>query len=221
MGETIVEEFALLDLVTTACLHSLRQFSNLSFAAVMSSSWFSDIRRKKHRKGAIIDLTLNVMGPEDLADDVGNAVAAASGYFQHPVYLEAGIRYINPHYFYPGNEKSDLRHFIRPAKKDSRATRLREGIENLLDSLGSIQSSPASTRGKDVSHLVNQCLIDTQLKRLDYYICCCIWPIYPWTNESGTLFSHQIDGIEFILNREDPSFCHAVNSDLLQLINSR
>jgi len=170
MGEVTLEEFAVLDLVTTAYLRSLRQFSDLSFTAVVSSSLLGDIPRKATRKKAIIDITVNVMGPEGLADDVGKAVAAASGYFQHPVFLDTRIPYVNPHYFYPGNQKSDLRHFIGPAKTDSRTTRLSEGIENLLESLGDFPSLPVSTQGEDVSLVVNQYLIDTKLKRFDHLI---------------------------------------------------
>jgi hypothetical protein len=167
MDDAAREDFAMLDLVTTAYLHSLRQFSDLSFSAVVSSSWFSSITRKATRKKTIIDITVNVMGPEYLADDVGKAFAAASGYFQHPVFLETGIPYVNPHYFYPGNQKSDLRHFIGPEKTDSKARRVCEGIENLLESLDNPSSLPFSMEGTDVLLVVNQCLIDTQLKWFD------------------------------------------------------
>ncbi|KAH0537127.1 hypothetical protein FGG08_006060 [Glutinoglossum americanum] len=165
MGNTTPADFAVLDLVTTAHLHSLRQFSDLSFIAIVSSSWLSSVPRKATHKKTIINLTVNVMGPEAYADDVGEAVAAASGYFQHPVFLEAGISYINPHYFYPGNQKSDLRHLIGPAKTDSRVMRIFDGIENVLESLDNPSSLPVSLEGKDVSLAINQCLIDTQLKR--------------------------------------------------------
>lgn len=103
MGNATLEDFAVLDLITTAYLHSLSQFSDLSFTAVVSSSWLSNIPRKATYKKTIIDITVNVMGPDNLADDVGEAVAAALGYFQHPVFLEAGIPYVNPHYYYPRN----------------------------------------------------------------------------------------------------------------------
>lgn len=167
MGGATPEDFAILDLVTTAYLHSLRQFSDLSFTAILPSSWLSNIPRKATRKKTIIDITVNVMGPGDLADNVGEVLATASGYFQHPVFLEAGISYVNPHYFYPRNQKSDLRHLIGPAKMDSRATRVSGGIENVLESLDSSLSLPVSMEGKDVSLVVNQCLIDIELKRFD------------------------------------------------------
>jgi hypothetical protein len=165
--DTAPTDFAVLDLVTTAYLHSLRQFTGLFYTAVVSSSWLGSIPRKSTRKKTIIDLTVNVMGPENLADDVGEAVAVASGYLQHPFFLEAGIPYINPHYFYPGNQKSDLRHLIGPAKTDSRAMRVYNGIETVLESLDNLPSLSASVEEKDFSFVVNQRLVDTQLKRFN------------------------------------------------------
>jgi len=167
MGDTVPTDFAVLDLVTATYLHSLRRFTELFYTAVVSSSWLGSISRKLTRKKTIIDLTVNVMGPENLADDVGEAVAEASGYFQHPVFLEAGIPYINPHYFYPGNRRSDLRHLIGPAKPDSKSIRVYNGIETVLESLDNPQILPVSMEEKDFSLTVNQCLIDTQLKRFN------------------------------------------------------
>jgi hypothetical protein len=93
--------------------------------------------------------------------------SGASGYFQHLVILEPGLPYINPHYFYPGGQNVDLRHLIGPAKSNSRAKRVSEGIEKVLESLGDTETLPGFMEDRCISPAVHQCLVDTTLKRFD------------------------------------------------------
>lgn len=162
-------DFAVIDLVTTACLHSLLRFSSLSLAAVVSSSELTVVPSMKSRKKPIIDITVNVTGPKHLAEGVGKAIAADSGYLQHPLLLDPGTVYINPHYFYPGNQMTDLSHLVGPSKADTLATRVSRGVETILDSLNGDSGlrSPQDTtqKKKDILSVISPQLIDTQLKR--------------------------------------------------------
>ena len=129
-----VGDLALLDLVTTRYLRALRSLDGIIFQAVFSSDSLRKI--KSGRKGTILDLALNLLGPEELAREVGEALANVSAYLQHPLFLEASVRYVNPHYYYPNNSMTDLRHMIGPRRDNPRSARVAQGIENVLESLG-------------------------------------------------------------------------------------
>ncbi|RYP37998.1 hypothetical protein DL767_002726 [Monosporascus sp. MG133] len=193
---TSTEDIGMLDLITTKYLHSLGTFLELSYTAVVASSSLTNILRKPSHKKAIVDISVNVMGPERIADDVGDTLASASAYLQHPFFLQTGIRYINPQYFYSGNEKTNLRHLINPPMTDSSFMYISERIENMLESLDDL-SRLAVPRERQAISAAGDGPILTQLQ------------------------SHQENGVRFILSREDPTFCDSVTSDLKALIGSR
>ncbi|RYP51600.1 hypothetical protein DL768_003107 [Monosporascus sp. mg162] len=193
---TSTEDIGMLDLITTKYLHSLGAFLELSFTAVIASSSLTNILRKPTHNKAIVGISVNIMGPERIADDVGDALVNASAYLQHPFFLQTGIRYINPQYFYPGNEKTNLRHLIDPPKTDSRSMHVSERIENLLESLDDLSCLAVPPERQAISAAGDGPIL-TPLKR------------------------HQENGVRFILNREDPTFCDSVTSDLKALIGSR
>lgn len=197
MNGTSTEDIGMLDLITTRYLHSLGKFSELSFTAVLSSSSLNTIPRKSNHKKTIVDISVNIIGPERIADDVGDILADDSAYLQHPFFLETGTRYINPQYFYSRNENTDLKHLIGPPTIDSKSVRVSEGVENLLESLDDLSRLAVPLGSQAVSAAAGERLILTPLKR------------------------HQEDGLKFILNRENPTFCDSVISDLKALIGSR
>ncbi|RYP62194.1 hypothetical protein DL771_009826 [Monosporascus sp. 5C6A] len=193
---TGTEDVGMLDLITTKHLHSLGTFLELSFTAVIASSNLTNILRKPTHNKAIVDISVNIMGPERIAGDVGDTLANASAYLQHPFFLQIGIRYINPQYFYSGNEKTDLRHLIDPLTTDPRSMHVSEGIENMLESLDDLSRLAVLPERQAISAAGDGPIL-TPLKR------------------------HQENGVWFILNREDPAFCDSVTSDLKALIGSR
>lgn len=162
-------DFAVVDLATAVCLDSLLQFSSLSFAAVASFSELPILPSVKSRKKPIIDITVNISGPKHLAEEVGEAIAAASGYLQHPLLLDPGTVYINPHYLYPEDQATDLSHLIGPVKVNTLATRVSREVETILDSLDgesglrSLQDTTQS--GQDIISVISPQLLNTQLKR--------------------------------------------------------
>ena len=163
-AEGVDDDFGVLDLVTTSYLCTLRDFRRLSFSAVVSSASLGKIPRKATRKTTIVDATINILGPEELAISVGEALTDASCYLQHPVFLEPGTRYANPHYFYPDDTMTDLRHFIGPKTDDSRSARVAQGIGNVLESLSNVPI-PGS-RECNIETEASNYLVNTRLKRL-------------------------------------------------------
>jgi len=155
----------MLDLVTTRHLHSLRKYPGLLFTAILSSSSLNAILRKPNRKEMIVDISVNIIGPERIADDVGDTLAADSAYLQHPFFLPPRISYINPQYFYLRNENRDLRHLIGPPMIDSKSTRVSLGVENLLESLDDLSQIEVPLESHAASTTVGERLLLTPLKR--------------------------------------------------------
>jgi len=166
-GEPLDKAFAVLDIATTSCLDVLqRSFTELSFAAVVATSFLCAIPRGQSAKKRVLDISVNILGPAELIDDVGDSLSKISVVLQHPVFLPTGTPYMNPHYFYPGNLRTDLRHLIGPAKVESTLLRISRGIEGVLESLGNMQPhySDGSGRNSDIASLVGQFLVGTTLK---------------------------------------------------------
>jgi SWI/SNF-related matrix-associated actin-dependent regulator of chromatin subfamily A3 len=153
----------MLDLVTTNYLHSLGVFEGLSFTAVISTSSLAKVR-KPTRSSTIVDITVNIMGPERIADGVGATLAHASAYLQHPFFLPTGIKYVNPQYFYSEGEPMDLSHLIGPLRIDSSSIRVSQGVEKLLGSLDDSSPHPALRNNQSVSLAVGNGLFLTPLK---------------------------------------------------------
>ena len=146
----------ILDQIRARQLRSLEKFSSLTFRAICPISTLGQASGKKR----IIDISVNILGPEDLTDAVGDALAAASAYLQHPCFLDPGVRYINPHYFCFGEELADMRAHIGPAKTDPKSSEASEELSRLLDSLDCTFTIPANEGSE-----IEQGLILTPLKR--------------------------------------------------------
>jgi SWI/SNF-related matrix-associated actin-dependent regulator of chromatin subfamily A3 len=137
----------------------------LSFTAVVAASSLHNILRKRSNNKPVFDISVNIIGPESTADDVGTALADSSAYLQHPFFLEARIRYINPQYFYSGVDKTDLRHLIGPPTTNSRSSHVSEGVESVLNSLYDPFGAALSHEDKTVSVTIDERFIRTKLKR--------------------------------------------------------
>lgn len=164
LAEGVEHNFAELDVLTTSHLRALSKFQDISFNAVINSASLEKVSRKKTKKTTVIDVTINILGPEVLAEDVGERLADSSAYLQHPVFLQAGIRYLNPHYFYLDGIMSDLSHLVGPIQEDARSTRVSQGIENVLQSLGSAMTITNSEE-YNIENMANNFLAATKLKR--------------------------------------------------------
>jgi hypothetical protein len=126
--------FARLDNVTSISLQSLQTSSNCRVKAVIESAVFhqASLGGKSKR---IFPLSLNIFGPEDEADSIGEQLANAGVFLQHPCFLENGFEYYNPQYFYPDNKKTYLTYIIGLGESDIRAKRLSDEVEGVLTSL--------------------------------------------------------------------------------------
>ncbi|KAK6507853.1 hypothetical protein TWF481_006275 [Arthrobotrys musiformis] len=189
--------FGRIDFLTASRLRGLRTLRGVSLCAVLASSDFDKIPRQTSRKRPRIDITINITGPEDFADTVGRTLEDAGAYLQHPVFLEAGIKYANPHYFYVGDGMIDLRHLIGPAPTaaDVQSQRMSRAVEDAMESLGRARIP--------MSHSVDLRILEELLFT------------------SVRLKPHQLEGVRFILTRENISSSTIVDREFLQLIDSR
>lgn len=150
-------------------------------------------------------------------DEVGQAMADANLVLQHPVFLDPNIPYMNPHYLYLG-EVTDLRHLIGPMPKDGKST-VSHAIDDALDSSDGWDDgvSWGACNGNKLRDVLGSLLIDTQLK--EYVI--------SGPEIIGGLFltrvlrSHQFQGVEFILGRENPYSVSDMYTRLLSSIHYR
>ncbi|UZP37041.1 hypothetical protein NXS19_004857 [Fusarium pseudograminearum] len=155
----------------------------VSFAAIISVNALGG-RRTKNPK-IPIKATVNIYGPKSLMDEVDQALSVIPLYLQHPDFLETGITYINPQFFYPGPEKTDLRHLVGGASENV-TSELVDGVMQCLDSC-SEDGSGTETSPSPFQPIFNQYLLETKLK------------------------DHQLRGIDFILEREDQNAAKQMN----------
>jgi hypothetical protein len=140
-----------------------------SFAAVLETNLLQSQGRKSNSKPLQVGTTVNIYGPKSSMDEVDQAVSKIEAYLQHPVYLELGVSYINPQYYYPSPEKTDLRHLVGPVRENFGSNRSRE-IENVLDYLDT--SEKIFAQGCSIvglSEILDRFLLQTNLKEYSLY----------------------------------------------------
>ncbi|KAH8880582.1 hypothetical protein GQ53DRAFT_848822 [Thozetella sp. PMI_491] len=187
-------DIGILDRVTQRQLASLEHFDEVKFEAVVASSVLECLAAKG-KKTVIVEISVNVVGPENLADDVGNALEMAKSSLQHPIFLPGGIRYLNPHWYYPDDQPKDLRHLIGPPPAESNSKRISDVVEAALGSL----HEPAFLRSQRSHSPLDLSPTSGHLRT--------------------TLKSHQEQGVQFILSREDTSCRQEILSDMRGLLD--
>ncbi|KAI1501128.1 SNF2 family N-terminal domain-containing protein [Biscogniauxia marginata] len=172
------EDVGVLDLISTGILKPLREWPEVTQTAVLLLSDLKKLAKKKKQNTLIVDASINLLGPETLLNSVGDAITKGNGYLQHPCFLHTGIKYINPHYFYPHGSRTDLGHLVGPAKEDAGAVSLSQGLGEILNSLAQSGQSASKYSGS-LEAACAEGMIVTPLK------------------------SHQEEGVKSILARED------------------
>ncbi|CAG7561097.1 unnamed protein product [Fusarium equiseti] len=171
-----------------------KKVPQVSFSAVISVNVLSGKRIKS--KKSIIQATINVYGPKHHMDEVDQALSEISSYLQHPVFLEPDVPYINPQFFYPSAEKTDLRHLVGPRFEDatSDTSRVVDEVMECLDHW----SEYIVTKGchqKFLQPMLDRYLLATKLKE------------------------HQFQGVEFILGREELDVAEQMNKRMFMTMD--
>lgn len=144
------QDIGILDFVTSKYIDLLSSIHGLSFVVVVSSDDFDTLKKKAKKTPIVLEVSVNLIGPERGADQAAKTLLQARCFLQHPVFLSRGIKYINPQYFYSGDSRGDLRNFIGPASRieaEALSKRLQNGLEDVFGSLA------AQVQGIDNIHV--------------------------------------------------------------------
>ncbi|KAF5645872.1 uncharacterized protein FTJAE_2302 [Fusarium tjaetaba] len=200
-GETNPKKRTVLDCDTAAILTIVAKRSgDKFFAAVLAVDVFRG-KRKRTGKGPAIDISVNIYGPRNSIDEVDDALSEIGTYrtyLQHPVFLEPGIPYINPQFFYPTSQKTDLRHLVGSSARESDIkSKISQEVDEVMESLdGSSEDlTPTNIGFHDLQPILDRFLLNTTLKE------------------------HQLKGVEFILGREDEEAATQVHRNMLMSIH--
>ncbi|KAF4969855.1 hypothetical protein FSARC_3013 [Fusarium sarcochroum] len=190
------KELSVLDCHTARILiNSDTTVDDLSFTAVLGVEVLHAKRGEASGKRSPIEATVNIYGPRSSMGQVDQVLSEMNAYLQHPVFLEPGIPYVNPQYLYPNHQKTDLRHLIGPAPKKVKTDTSR-AIDDALESLDAwVDGSPTRFEVTHLGDVLNSFLIDTRLKE------------------------HQLQGIDFILTREDSDAIAQTHQKMLATIH--
>ncbi|KAI0022442.1 SNF2 family N-terminal domain-containing protein [Xylariomycetidae sp. FL0641] len=161
------EALGVLDLVSTRILRALRGLPHVMTHA-----------------------SVNLYGPEEMLNRIGDAITQENGYLQHPNLLSEDLKYINPHYFYSKGVRIDLRHLVGPPTGTPEASILSRGLEDALKGL-STASQPTTRYSGVVQLACEEGEITTPLK------------------------SHQVQGVGSILERECGDFMSSIYESLV------
>ncbi|KAF5692044.1 hypothetical protein FDENT_3064 [Fusarium denticulatum] len=199
--ETNPKKRSVLDCDTAAILTIVAKRSgDTSFAAVLGVDVFRG-KRKRSGKGLAIDISVNIYGPRNSIDEVDGTLSEIGthrAYLQHPVFLEPGIPYINPQFFYPTSQKTDLRHLVGSSARESDIkSKISQEVDDVMLSLDGSSEDITLTRSglHALQPILKDFLLDTTLKE------------------------HQLKGVEFILSREDDEAATRVHRPMFMSIH--
>ncbi|EXL96357.1 hypothetical protein FOIG_11317 [Fusarium odoratissimum NRRL 54006] len=169
-GETNSKKRSVLDCDTGAILTlTAERARDVSFAVVLGVDVLRG-KRKRSGKGLPVAVSVNIYGPRNSMSDVDEALSGIGTYrtyLQHPTFLEPGVPYINPQFFYPNSEKTDLRHLVGSGFQDSDTkSKISQEVEDVMESLDGSSEDITAARSEDVQQVLDHFLLNTRLKDL-------------------------------------------------------
>ncbi|EXK82533.1 hypothetical protein FOQG_13103 [Fusarium oxysporum f. sp. raphani 54005] len=194
-GETSSKKRSILDCDTAAILTLIAERSrDISFAVVLGVDILRG-KRKKSGKGLPVEVSVNLYGPRNSMSEVDRALSEIGTYrtyLQHPAFLEPGTPYINPQFFYPSSQKTDLRHLVGSSSQESDIkSKLSQEVEDVMESLDGSSENITAAKSEDVQQILDNFLLNTRLK------------------------DHQFKGVEFILGRENEEVATQMHRHML------
>ncbi|EWZ97057.1 hypothetical protein NW765_010536 [Fusarium oxysporum] len=198
-GETSSKKRSVLDCDTAAILTIVAERSrDTSFAVVLGVDVLRG-KRERSGKGLPVNISVNIYGPRNSISDVDEALSEIGTYrtyLQHPIFLEPGIPYINPQFFYPTSQKTDLRHLVGSSTRESdNKSKISQEVEEVMESLDGSSEDITAARSEDMQQILDHFLLNTRLKE------------------------HQLKGVEFILGRENEEVATQMHRHMLLSIH--
>lgn len=140
------QDFAILDSHTTRILQKLLYVGPLRFQLMIINnkaesttvSSINKITQKRHVK-----VSVNVYRTRNLSTDVDQILSREHIFLQHPDVIDAGVKYVNPQYFYQPGELKNLDHNV--GLGDQSPTSMQSisfEVNNILESLDEVEEDP-------------------------------------------------------------------------------
>jgi len=145
-GGDNAESIGMLDKRTTTHLDALLGHFGITLQAVIPWAHLDGAISGHKKKTQEIKISINVVGPEFILDDVEKILDTLALNTQHPVYIQHGFRYINPQWLSFGTDREDLTHLVGPSSADPLLHRLAEGVEATLGRLNKIELSELASQ---------------------------------------------------------------------------
>lgn len=125
--------FAILDVQTASKLRALDHVPGTRSEAVVETR----VLMKRHSKSATpFNVSINLFGPESIAEEVSLALSKVKAFLQHPQTLDANIEYRNPDFLTFPEVKVNMKDCVGIGTLSWKADHLKRDIENMLGSLG-------------------------------------------------------------------------------------
>lgn len=125
--------FAVLDVRTASKLQALIHVPGTRSEAVVETRV---LMKRRSKSTTPFDVSINLFGPDNVAEEVSLALSKVKAFLQHPQTLDANIEYRNPDFLtFPG-VKVNMKDCVGIGTPSWQADHLKRDIENILGSLG-------------------------------------------------------------------------------------
>lgn len=109
---------------TTTALRTLQDLPSIRLEAV-SCGGESNRPDQQSRRGKreIFTISIDIYGSEKITQDVGKRLSRAHTYLQHPINLDNGVQYNNPHYYaVPGGQTMESLYLSPNSEREDQQT---------------------------------------------------------------------------------------------------
>lgn len=128
----------------TSKLVVLRQISGVRCEAVIPNR---TILKRKAKSSSPFQVSVNIFGPREAADEVSGALSKVHAFLQHPQTLNDSVEYYNPDMLiFPGQDAA-MNHLIGTSQWLSEESKLSRDVRGILESLTQV------AEGDELGHL--------------------------------------------------------------------
>ncbi|KAK2601325.1 hypothetical protein N8I77_010781 [Diaporthe amygdali] len=128
-------QVAMLDVQMTSKLVVLRQISGVRCEAVVPNR---TILKRKAKSSSPFQISVNIFGPREAADEVSEALAKVNAFLQHPQTLNVDVEYHNPDMLIFPGQKTAMNDLIGTSQLLLEESKLSRDVRGILESLGQV-----------------------------------------------------------------------------------
>lgn len=125
----------MLDVHSISKLKALRQISGMRYEAVVESR---AITKRRAKDSAPFQVSINIFGPRDAAEEVSDALSRVDAYLQHPHALSPNVDYHNPDMLVFSDEQINMNHLIGISVSNLEHDQLSLDVQAIFGSLSDV-----------------------------------------------------------------------------------